>query len=67
MGVPEYRLFCVDEGGQVASSFWIEARSDEEALLDARTLRPKRLEGELWHRTSRLVARLNRDGELETA
>lgn len=65
--MPAYRLFCLREGGEVAASFWIDAASDEEALLNARMLRHKRLRGEVWHRDSRLVARFNPDGDLETA
>ena len=65
MGVPEYQLFCIDERGQVASSVWIEADSDEVALLNARLARPKYLRGKVWHRTMR-PATFGRDGELET-
>jgi hypothetical protein len=63
--MPEYRLFCLHENGDVAASYWIDAKSDQEALFSARLLRVKRLGAELW-RDARLVGRLNANGDLET-
>ncbi len=64
MSLPAYRLFCMEANGDVVASYWIDAKNDEEALLNARMLRHKP-RGEVWHQGSRLVARFNSDGDLQ--
>jgi hypothetical protein len=58
----DYRLYCLDGAGHIALADWIEAVSDEDAIGEARRLRPEAHRCELWQQ-GRLVAKLN--GEME--
>jgi hypothetical protein len=61
-----YRVFCLRETGVVTSSHWIDAKSDQEALSNARLLRDARLTAEVW-RDARFVGRVDPEGQLETS
>ena len=37
--MPEYRLYCLDGGGQIGFADWIEANDDGDAIATARRLR----------------------------
>lgn len=52
----EYRLYCLNEHGNFAKSYEIEASSDADALAKARALKLE-VTCELWSR-KRLVAKL---------
>ena len=60
----EYRIYCLDERGMLDLAEWVEAESDEEAVLKARELRPHAHKCEIWLK-NRLVAKINRTGRLE--
>lgn len=53
----DYRLYCLDGVGKVASAEWIEADDDEAAIEVAKAMHDGH-ECELWQ-GSRLVARLD--------
>ena len=55
--VANYRLYCLDGAGKVASADWIDADEDEAAVEVARETHDG-YECELWH-GRRLVARLD--------
>lgn len=52
--MPDYRLYCLDGTGRIASAEWFDARSDDEAIV---LVRAKQLPGrcEIW-KGNRLVA-----------
>jgi hypothetical protein len=52
----EYRLYCLNDHGGFAASHEIEARSDADALAQARALKLD-VVCELWNR-NRLIAKL---------
>jgi len=54
--MPEYRLYCLSDRGSFTKSFEIEAKSDADALGQARAMK---LDSpcELWSR-NRLVAKI---------
>ena len=54
--MPEYRLYCLNDHGRIAKSHEIEAKSDADALTQARALKLD-IACELWNR-NRLVAKL---------
>ncbi|HEX3422209.1 MAG TPA: hypothetical protein VHS33_02245 [Sphingomicrobium sp.] len=54
--MPEYRLYCLNDRGSFAKSHEIEAKSDADALTQARALKLD-VVCELWNR-NRLVAKL---------
>lgn len=56
-----YRFYC---GGRIDLADWIEASTDEEAILKAREMRPDATKCEVWLGT-RLVAKINSSGRLE--
>jgi hypothetical protein len=60
----DYRLYCLDGDGHIALADWIHAESDEDAMEQARKLRPDAHRCEIWLE-NRLVATLNTDGEFE--
>lgn len=60
----DYRLYCVDGAGHIGFADWIVADTDEEAIAQARTLRPDALRCEIWHK-NRIVAKLNQEGPFE--
>ncbi len=53
-----YRLYCLDGASRIGLAEWIEANSDEHALVLARDLKPDALKWETWE-GKRLVARLS--------
>jgi hypothetical protein len=55
MGI--YRLYCMDGDGRIATADWIEASSDDEAIVLARSKKLS-VACELWDR-DRLVASLS--------
>lgn len=60
----DYRLYCLDGEGKLGLVDWITAETDEDAIHEARQLRPDAKKCELWLK-SRLVAKLNGLGHLE--
>jgi hypothetical protein len=62
----DYRLYCLDGDGHIGLADWVEADTDEEAIVKARELRPDAHKCEIWLK-SRLVAKLNALGVLERA
>ena len=59
----DYRLYCLDRNGHIGLADWIEAEDDEDAVKEARRLRPDASICEIWL-NNRLVARLNHEGEV---
>jgi len=59
----DYRLYYLDGAGHIGLADWIEARSDEDAIREARKQRPNAHICEIWD-TQRLVTRLNHEGEV---
>ena len=55
-----YRLYCLDGLGKIALAEALDAPSDEEAIAQARTLRPDARKLEVWQH-NRLVATLGAD------
>jgi hypothetical protein len=51
----DYRLYCLDGTRKIRTAEWIEADSDEEAIMIAQSMRPT-TDCELWHRTRRVAA-----------
>jgi hypothetical protein len=47
--VSDYRLYCLGIEGRIVSADWLDAQSDEEAMIVARS-KPRLLECEVWHR-----------------
>jgi hypothetical protein len=56
--MPEYRLYCLDGGGQIGFADWFEADNDGHAIAQARRLKHNGQKCEVWRRTH-LVATLN--------
>jgi hypothetical protein len=56
--MPEYRLYCLDGGGQIGFADWIEADGDEDAIAQARRLKRNGQKCEVWQR-ARLIAALD--------
>jgi hypothetical protein len=56
--MPEYRLYCLDGGGQIGFADWFEADNDGDAIAQARRLKHNGQKCEVWRRTL-LVATLN--------
>lgn len=54
--MPEYRLYCLNDHGRIAKSHEIEAKTDADALAQARALKLD-VACELWNH-DRLVAKL---------
>jgi hypothetical protein len=61
--VGDYRIYCADGAGSIGMADWIQADSDEDAILKARELRPDAHRCEIWLK-KRLVARINSEGRL---
>lgn len=43
-----YRLYCLDGAGKITASEWVDANSDDEAVVLARS-KKLGLKCELWH------------------
>jgi hypothetical protein len=54
--MPEYRLYCLDGANKITRAEEINAKSDEDAIMIARS-RKMPVKCELWYR-DRLVARI---------
>lgn len=54
--MPDYRLYCLDGANKITRAEWIDAKSDEDAIMIARSLK-KTVPCELWCGT-RLIARI---------
>ena len=52
-----YRFYCLDGDGRIGFAEWIKAGSDEEAISEAKSLRPDARRCEVWQQ-GRLVATL---------
>jgi hypothetical protein len=52
--MPDYRLYCLDELGKIAQAEWIEAGSDDEAIVIARA-KQLAVDCEIWE-GNRLIA-----------
>ena len=61
-----YRLYCLDGDGHIGLADWIEAESDDDALVTARGLRPDAHRCEVWQK-DRLVAKLTDQGRFVPA
>lgn len=60
----DYRVYCLSGDGQIGLADWIEACSDDEAIVIARKLRPDAHRCEIWLK-DRLVAKLSTEGRFE--
>jgi hypothetical protein len=56
--MPDYRLYCLDGANKINRAEWLDAKSDEDAIMIARSLEEP-VDCELWSGT-RLVARIPR-------
>jgi hypothetical protein len=56
--MPEYRLYCLDGGGQIGFADWIEANDDGDAIAKAQRLKHNCQQLEVWRGTN-LVAALD--------
>jgi hypothetical protein len=54
--MPDYRLYCLDGANKISRAEWIDAKSDEDAIVIARS-HEKPVNCELWL-SNRLVARI---------
>jgi hypothetical protein len=54
-----YRMYCMDGVGSINLAVEIEASTDEEAIANAREMKPDALKCEIWN-GSRLVSSLHR-------
>ena len=52
----DYRLYCLDGVNKITSAEWIDAKTDGDAIMIARSLK-KSVDCELWCR-GRLIARI---------
>lgn len=59
----EYRLYSLDQEGRIDLARWIEAETDNAAVVRARELRPHPQKCEIWL-SNRLVAKVNSAGRL---
>lgn len=50
----EYRLYCLDGVGKITHAEWLEAKSDDEAIILARA-RKLPVRCELWHGNRRIA------------
>lgn len=60
-----YRFYCLDRTGRISLAEWIEANTDDEALVKASGLKGGAIKCEVWE-DDRLVARLNGAGDFES-
>jgi hypothetical protein len=56
--MPEYRLYCLDGGGQIGFADLIEAISDADAIAMAREIKRNGQKCEVWRR-AKLIATLD--------
>lgn len=60
----DYKLYYLDGDGRIGRAHLVRADSDDDALVQARKLRPPAHRCELWLK-NRLVAKLNAQGSSE--
>jgi hypothetical protein len=60
-----YRLYCLDGAGRISLADWIEADSDEDAIVKAGAIKNGAQKCEIWQ-LNRLVATIN-GGHVEPA
>jgi hypothetical protein len=60
----DYRLYSIDGAGHIGLADWFAAGSDDDAIMKARMHRANGARCEVWQK-SRLVAKLNSNGEVE--
>jgi len=58
-----YRIYCLDNAGHIRLADWLESSTDDDAIAQARKLRPDAQKCELWFK-DRLIARINGEGHL---
>ncbi len=56
--MPDYRVYCLGDDGRIGLADWLEADSDEQAILKARETRRGADRCEVWLK-NRLIAKLN--------
>jgi hypothetical protein len=56
--MPTYRLYCLDDGGQIGFADWIEANTDADAIAKARQVKRNGQKCEVW-RGSELIGALD--------
>jgi hypothetical protein len=54
--VTDYRLYCLSGSSKIENAEWLEAKSDDEAIVLVRAMK-KSIDCELWH-GNRLVSRI---------
>ena len=52
----DYRLYCLSGTSKITSAEWLEAKSDDEAIVLVRAMK-RPIDCELWH-GNRLVGRI---------
>ena len=62
--MPTFRLYCLDGAGHIDLAEWIEASSEEDAIAQARAMRPEATKCEIWQK-DRLIAKLGLNGAAE--
>jgi hypothetical protein len=60
----DYRIYCLDGAGNIGLADWIQADSDEEAVLKAREIKPNSRKCEIWHK-ARLVGQITPRSKFE--
>ncbi len=55
--MPDYRLYCLGAGGKIAKAEWIEAKSDDEAIVLVR-VKKMPFDCELW-RGDQMIERIS--------
>lgn len=56
----DYRFYCMDKDGRINLADWIEAATDEDAIRQARTIKPDAIKCEVWL-LDRLVVKLGQE------
>jgi hypothetical protein len=59
--MPEYKLYCLDGGGQIGFADWIEANTDADAIAKARQVKRNGQKCEVWRGTQLIGALDARD------
>lgn len=60
----DYRLYCLGGDGHISLGEWVNADSDEEAVLKARDMKPDTHLREVWIQ-NRLIAKISPFDRLE--
>jgi hypothetical protein len=59
--MPEYRLYCLDGGGQIGFADWFEADNDGDAIAQAQQVKRNGQKCEVWRGTELIGALDARD------